>query len=193
MKHLIQILVSLGFVFAAKTVMADGGSVYNNTCISCHGPNAVGMASPVIEGQNKTYLATQLGDFKSGKRHDSIMNAMNGIASGLDAATISSVAAYLSTKSACDMPASIVNPGLGDVAAGKTAVQAHSCASCHVANSPLNAPVLSGQKSNYLVSQLTDFRSGARKSQYMNSMAANLSDRDINDISAFFNSQRSCP
>ncbi len=33
---------------------------------------------------------------------------------------------------------------------------------------------------------LSDYRSGARKHQVMNELAANLSDKDIEDISAYY-------
>ena len=194
MKHIVHTLISLALVNAPLVALAaDGGSTYNNNCINCHGGGAVGMATPVIEGQNPRYVVGQIALFKSGARQDQTMHAMNSVAASLDDQTVQNVATFLASKSYCDLPGSIVNPGIGDVNAGKSVVSAHSCTSCHLPNSPLNAPILVGQKTNYIVNQLNDFRNGSRKSQFMNSIANQLSDRDINDVAAFFNSQRNCP
>jgi len=78
----------------------------------------------------------------------------------------------------------------GDAAAGKS--KAASCIGCHgmtgVSNNPL-WPNLAGQHEDYLVKQLKDFKSGARKDPNMNALAAPLSDTDMADIAAFFSSQ----
>lgn len=170
----------------------DGETSYNNTCVSCHGPAAVGMPTPAIQGLPVAYMVQELNNYKSGARHDSAMNAMNGIAAGLDSATITSVATYINSLSLCSLPDSIVAPGLGNAATGKTVAQSHSCLNCHVAGNTMKAPLIDGQKTQYIVNQLSSFKSGTRKSQFMNSMVASLNDRDINDLAAYFNSQRKC-
>jgi cytochrome c553 len=79
----------------------------------------------------------------------------------------------------------------GDAAAGKA--KSAVCAACHGAdgNSP-NAvwPNLAGQHAAYMVKQLKDFKSGARKDPIMAPMAAPLSDQDMENLSAFFASQK---
>lgn len=78
----------------------------------------------------------------------------------------------------------------GDAAAGKS--KAASCIGCHgmtgISVNPL-WPNLAGQHPEYLVKQLQDFKSGARKDPNMNALAAALSDADMADIAAFFASQ----
>jgi len=78
----------------------------------------------------------------------------------------------------------------GDAAAGKS--KAASCIGCHgVAGISVNPlwPNLAGQHEDYLVKQLKDFKSGARKDPNMNALASPLSDADMVDIAAFFASQ----
>jgi cytochrome c553 len=63
------------------------------------------------------------------------------------------------------------------------------CAACHTADgsrgSPAN-PILQGQHAEYLVKQLTDFKSGKRKNAVMTAMAAPLSEEDIRNVAAFY-------
>lgn len=76
-----------------------------------------------------------------------------------------------------------------DVAAGKA--KAAMCASCHGANGISAIPTypnLAGQKSAYTAKQLKDFKSGARKDPTMQAMVASLSDADIENIAAYYES-----
>lgn len=78
----------------------------------------------------------------------------------------------------------------GDVAAGKT--KSAACAGCHGADGNSINPIwpsLAGQHENYLVKQLKDFQSGARKEATMTAMAAPLSEQDVNDVAAYFAAQ----
>lgn len=76
-----------------------------------------------------------------------------------------------------------------DIAAGKQ--KAASCAGCHgtagVSNNPA-WPNLAGQQKVYLAKQLRDFRSGKRVDALMTPMAKPLSDKDINNLAAYYNS-----
>jgi len=74
-----------------------------------------------------------------------------------------------------------------DLKAG--AEKAENCAGCHGGkgqSSNPQVPNLAAQHSAYLVNQLTNFKSGARKNATMQAMAANLSDDDINNIAGHF-------
>jgi cytochrome c553 len=88
-------------------------------------------------------------------------------------------------------------PAQADLAkAQQTASQV--CAACHAAdgNSTLSAnPVLAGQHAEYLLKQLTDFRSqggkpAERSNPIMAGMVANLSAEDMRGLAAFFESQK---
>ena len=79
----------------------------------------------------------------------------------------------------------------GDPAAGQKLSQA--CVACHGpdGNSPSpEFPKIAGQHYDYLVKVLKDYKSGARKNAIMAPMAANLTPRDIDDLAAYFSSQK---
>ena len=79
----------------------------------------------------------------------------------------------------------------GDPSAGKEKSQV--CAACHGADgNSVNPdwPKLAGQHEEYLIKQLTDFRSGNRENAQMSPMATNLTDKDIDDLAAYYASQK---
>jgi len=76
-----------------------------------------------------------------------------------------------------------------DVAAGKA--KAAVCAACHGADGISaipNYPNLKGQKAAYIVKQLKAFKAGTRKDPVMSAQAAALSDADIENLAAYFES-----
>ena len=75
----------------------------------------------------------------------------------------------------------------GDPRVGKQ--KAALCAACHGANGISNNPLwpnLKGQKEQYLIKALKDFRSGTRNDPSMSPMAKPLSDADIDNLAAFY-------
>ena len=85
--------------------------------------------------------------------------------------------------------APLANAG-GDAAKGQalTAV----CAACHGqdGNSPMAIyPKLAGLGEKYLLKQLQEIKSGARPVVEMTGLLTNLSDQDLADIAAYFNSK----
>ena len=70
------------------------------------------------------------------------------------------------------------------------------CMACHTADgtrgSPAN-PILQGQHTEYLVKQLTEFKSGKRANAIMSGMAAGLTDEDMRNVAAFYNSKQAKP
>ena len=87
----------------------------------------------------------------------------------------------------------------GAVAAGKAeagkAKAAQVCAACHGADgakpSAPDQPILAGQYYDYLVKALADYKSGKRNNPIMKGFVANLSSQDIEDLAAWFSSQKS--
>jgi cytochrome c553 len=77
----------------------------------------------------------------------------------------------------------------GDVAAGKA--KSAACAGCHGANGVSMVPMypnLAGQKAAYTSKQLKAFRGGSRTDPTMNAMAKPLSDADIDNLAAYYES-----
>ena len=79
----------------------------------------------------------------------------------------------------------------GDAEAGK--VKAVQCAVCHGPNGLsvlAEAPNLAGQPEMYLVQQLINYRSGRRPHEVMAIMAKPLSNKEIEDLSAWYASMK---
>ena len=79
----------------------------------------------------------------------------------------------------------------GNADAGKT--KAAVCGACHGAdgNSAVPSfPKLAGQNVRYLEKQLHDIKSGARQVLPMAGIVPGLSDQDIEDLAAYFSSQK---
>ena len=80
------------------------------------------------------------------------------------------------------------NVAAADLDAGKKKVQ-EVCAACHnmdgISTIP-EYPKLAGQYPDYLAKALRDYKSGARKNPVMGGMAAGLSQKDFDDVAAYF-------
>lgn len=76
-----------------------------------------------------------------------------------------------------------------DIAAGR--IKAGVCAGCHgdkgISSSPLY-PNLAGQKAAYSLKQLQAFKDGRRESPSMAIFAKQLSDEDMKNIAAYYES-----
>jgi cytochrome c553 len=79
----------------------------------------------------------------------------------------------------------------GDAEAGRK--KSATCAACHGANgvspSP-DFPNLAGQYADYLQAALRHYKNGKRKNPIMQGQVANLTDKDMLDLAAYFSSQR---
>jgi cytochrome c553 len=78
-----------------------------------------------------------------------------------------------------------------DVAAGQAKVK-EVCQACHGVdgNSAVaDYPKLGGQYADYLMKALRDYKSGARKNPIMAGFAATLTDKDIENVAAYYSTQ----
>lgn len=73
-------------------------------------------------------------------------------------------------------------------AVGRGATLALNCTMCHGAQgmSTSEAPNLAGQYPEVIIKQLRDYREGRRASAIMQALARHLSDRDIQDLAAYY-------
>ena len=80
--------------------------------------------------------------------------------------------------------------------AGNAAAGQNKSTVCHACHGPTGQsvqpiyPNLGGQHADYLAKALKDYRDGSRQNAIMSGFAANLSDADIEDISAWYASQK---
>jgi cytochrome c553 len=86
--------------------------------------------------------------------------------------------------------AGVASYAAGDVAAGKA--KSATCAACHGADGNSTTtlwPKLAGQHTSYIVQQIKNFQSKARQDPSMSPMAAPLSEQDMRNLAAYFESQ----
>ncbi len=78
-----------------------------------------------------------------------------------------------------------------DIAAGK--IKSSNCVGCHgvdgIALNPIY-PNLAGQNIDYMVKQLKAFKDGSRKNPLMATMVTTLSEKDMVNLAAYFNSMK---
>jgi len=89
---------------------------------------------------------------------------------------------------------SVLAQATGDAAAGKAKV--YQCQGCHgIADwktafpEVYRVPKLGGQKPAYIVAALKAYKSGARDFYTMRAIAAELSDKDMEDIAAYYGAE----
>ena len=176
---------------SAKPDLAKGQAISTQVCAACHTADGSrgSPANPILQGQHAEYLAKQLAEFKDGKRKNPIMQ---GMAAPLSDDDIKNVTAFYASKSA--KPGFAKNKDLATLGekiyrGGIAERQIPACAGCHSPNGaglPAQYPRLGGQHSDYVKTQLTNFRQGERTNNVqMSSIAANLSDKEIEALSDY--------
>jgi len=96
MKTAIPIAIGLATLSLSMSCLAGdvkAGASVAQSCIMCHGEKGLSSmaGTPSIAGQPEMYLASQLRDFRDGKRHNEVMSLM---AKPLSDADIDNVSAY---------------------------------------------------------------------------------------------------
>jgi cytochrome c553 len=158
---------------------SNAGKALAASCAACHGENGNSKKPqwPSLAGQKPVYLSAQLKAFRDGVRDNATMKAMAGKLSDADIDNLAAYFAGLKPESAG-----------GDAALAKTGAEKYAmCAGCHGAKGEGNGifPRLAGQQPTYLATQLKNFKSGARQGGPMGAMAANLTENDMQALSAY--------
>jgi cytochrome c553 len=138
---------------------------------------------PSLTGQHQEYLVAATMAYKDSSRKDDMMTSM---VATLDDAVIENIALYY----ALQQPQRSTASGDGDPAAGAEAAAA--CAGCHgeVGNSAKpDTPGLAGQDALYLAKAVNSYADGKRDHETMKSLVVDLSDADIENLSAFYVAQ----
>ncbi len=86
-------LLCAGLSTAALSADLNAGAKAAQSCMMCHGDNGLSTmpGTPSLAGQSEIYLASQLRQFRDGKRHNEVMNV---IAKPLSDADIDNISAY---------------------------------------------------------------------------------------------------
>ena len=183
---------------AAKGDPKAAQSIVNTVCAGCHAAdgNSAAPANPKLAGLNAEYINKQLHNFKSGERKNAIMS---GMVAALSEQDMLNLAAYFSTqqpKPATSKDQALALQGKKVFHGGVMGAGVPACASCHGAKGqgiPVQFPRLAGQHSDYVYSQLNNFRVGARANdaaKMMQTIAAKMTDADMKAVSAYIQGLR---
>lgn len=197
MKKLLTIALVLAAAGALLQANAQGdaaaGKSKAGVCAACHGPdgNSAGAQFPKLAGQNASYIATQLANFKTGKRQNPIMQPQ---AQKLSDQDMQDLAAYFSSQTVQvgEADAGQVKQGEQLYRNGNAAENVPACAACHgpsgAGNLPMKVPALSGQHAAYVAAQLQNYASHSRTTDpngMMETIAARLSPAEIQAVASY--------
>jgi cytochrome c553 len=166
------------------------------TCSACHGLNGRSVAPtfPNLAAQTAPYIELQLHAFKDQTRADPDAQAyMWGMASQLNDASISGLAAYFSKQSAAEGKsgnATLIAQGKQIFMEGVPGRQIPACASCHGAKAQGNGPFprLAGQHAPYLLKQLLVIQSVLRTAPVMHGVIKDLTRDQMQAVVAYLES-----
>jgi cytochrome c553 len=170
------------------------GATIAQGCVACHGERGIAAdpKNPNLAGQSAVAIYKQLHDYKSGSRVNEIMTP---IARALDEQQIVDVSAHFAAANrraldptTAEVPDEDINRL---VERGDPVRQLPACNACHGFNAggPIETPTLSHQNKEYLARQLQAFKDGTRRNDIytrMRSVAAKLTDREIDRLATFY-------
>jgi cytochrome c553 len=166
------------------------------TCAVCHGLHgrSVSPTFPNLAAQTAPYIELQLHAFKDQTRADPDAQAyMWGMASQMNDASISGLAAYFSSQTAAEGRsgnAPLIAKGKQIFMEGVAARQIPACASCHGAQAQGNGPFprLAGQHAPYLLKQLLVIQSVLRTAPVMHGVIKDLTRDQMQAVVAYLES-----
>ncbi len=155
----------------APALAADlvAGKEKAELCVGCHGENGISQTDnvPSLAGQPDLFLQWQLVFFRSGTRKN---EQMQPVVEQLNNEDIRNLGAYFATLAPPRAKADD-NPDLSQK--GAQAAAGRRCASCHTDTYAGTKAVarVAGQREEYLLKALHDYKSGARSGGGMAAMA----------------------
>jgi cytochrome c553 len=193
-RELVMRVVSLGLLIASAIAMTSSahaadvaaGKEKAEVCIGCHGENGISQMEniPSLAGQLDQFVQWQLVFFRAGARKN---EQMQPIVEQLSNEDIRNLGAYFASlppfKGGKDD-----NPDLSEK--GKQAAAGRRCASCHTDTYVGTKAVarIAGQREEYLVKALHDYKSGVRSGgaqAAMADVAYPLSDEEITALAHY--------
>ena len=166
----------------------ENGKALAANCAKCHGAdgNSTSAGVPSLAGQQLRYFVVAIQEYLNGVRKTDPMHMLLRRLSKLDE---ESLALYFASQN----PAERSAPSFGDPVAGEplTAV----CGGCHGphgASTDAATPNLAAQDARYLVDAIKAYRN-TRRHQSMETNVGDLRQQDIENIAAFYATQKSGP
>ena len=164
-----------------KKKMSPKRLYLRRTCIACHGRNGARAIQdyPNIAGQNPKYMIRQMKDILKGKRKGSPDATGNPRSESMRGSLVTPEGQHRITKEEVKVvsewlaglppakPVPLETPLTEDQLKKAAKLFKKKCQSCHGKEGKKTKikdyPIIAGQKRNYIVTQITDIRSKARK------------------------------
>jgi cytochrome c553 len=151
-------------------------------CAGCHGETGVSSRenTPSLAGHPVLYTQIQLFLFREGQRVNAEMNA---VTSGMSDDRLTALAEHYQKLAA---PPSSAAPDPALDARGREIAARHRCGSCHLPDyaGRDQMPRLAGQREDYLLKALRDYKAGARAGDgaQMAEVVYNLGEEDLKAV-----------
>jgi cytochrome c553 len=173
---------------ARQVTLLEQGKALAGTCVKCHGEegNSTTSGIPSLAGQQPYYLVTAVLEYHRGERRTA---PMEKILRDVGRRDLESLALYFASRTPAQRPA----PSRGDPKAGEP--RTAMCGGCHGPNGVSRdaaTPSLAAQDFQYLVKSIKAYRT-SRQHWGMQRFVGALTDKDIENISAFYAVQPSRP
>jgi cytochrome c553 len=172
---------------AAHAADAAAGKETAEMCAGCHGENGISQTEniPSLAGQPDQFLQWQLVFFRGGARKN---EQMQPIAEQIGNEDVRALGAYFASLTPPKTTAPDDNPDLSKK--GAQAAVGRRCASCHTDTFAGTKAVarLAGQREEYLVKSLHDYKSGVRSGgagAAMTDVAYPLSNEEIEALAHY--------
>jgi len=161
----------------------EQGKAAAAACAQCHGEdgNSKTPGTPSLAGQQPHYLVAAIQEYHQGDRAKGAMSNLREA----DKLELESLALYF----AAQKPVKRGAPSFGDPVAGEPTTAL--CGGCHGAKGvsvDAATPSLAGQDAEYLVKAIKSYRT-TRKNWGMQRYVSGLSDKDIDNVAAYYATQ----
>jgi cytochrome c553 len=172
---------------SAHAADVAAGKAKAELCVACHGEGGISQIEniPSLAAQPDLFIQWQLVFFRAGARKD---EQMQPIVEQLNNEDIRNLAAYFASLPPPKAPKPDDNPDLSKK--GAQAAAGRRCASCHTDSYAGTKAVarVAGQREEYLVKALRDYKSGVRSGGAMAVMADvaySLSEEEIEALAHY--------
>jgi len=164
----------------------ERGKTVAEACAQCHGAdgNSTTPGTPSLAGQQPRYLLVAIQEYLQSERDRA---PMHGDLTRMSRTDMESAALYFASQ----VPAQRAAPPFGDPAAGEPLSAV--CGGCHGpsgVSTDTATPSLAAQDPQYLVGAIKSYRT-TRKREKMREYVSALSDKEIENIAAFYTVQKS--
>jgi cytochrome c553 len=171
----------------AQKKIADAGKRRTILCGACHGKdgNSIRPEVPNLAGQNPTYIVDQFQQFSDGRRKDFGMNALGESFSEEEKILLALYYSELDVKP--------VGGGTPEQITEGKEIFDYVCVECHGADGrgKMGYARIAGQKPDYVIKMLKDFRGGGRRmNPWMKAVALPLTDEEITAIAMYISNMK---